>query len=104
MPDLVTLKASEGYVFGKVSLNFAANAKGTGVIAPYSLVANQSAMVATPLLWEEVDQGLRAETFSFKSIADRLHDAGDPFERFSKTKTDADDLLSMLDDDYSFLL
>ena len=103
MPDLVTLKGSDGYVYGKVSVDHTLNAEEKSVVAPYSLVSGQSPTVATPLLWEEVTSGLRVEDFNHETIFSRLKDHGDPFAAFMKKKVNAGDLLARLNEYYSFL-
>lgn len=104
IPDLVTLKGSGGYVFGKVSLDHTINEEGKGVIAPYSLVASQSPTVAMPLLWDEVNDGLRAEDFNHKSVFERLKDVGDAFEGVFRKKLNAQELLNRLEENYAFLI
>lgn len=103
VPDLVVLKGPGGNGYGKVSLDYSLNEQGKGVVAPYSLVA-QSGNIATPLLWEEVTEGLKAEAFSPETIFKRLKDVGDPFEGLSKKKVNADALLERLERGYGFLL
>ena len=101
IPDLVALKGlDQGYT--KVSLDFSINEAEKGVIAPYSLVA-QTGNVAAPLLWEEVNEGLKLEAFNHSSIFKRLKDEGDPFEALLRKKMNADALLERLEENYSFL-
>lgn len=102
IPDLVTLKGSTGAAYGKVSLDYLINEPGKGVLAPYSLVAGQSANVATPLLWEEVTEGLKAEAFNHETIFKRLAKEGDPFEMLFRKKINADALLERMEANYGF--
>ena len=104
IPDLVTLKPSEDNAYGKVTLDYSVNEQGKGVVAPYSLVAGQSANVATPLLWEEVKEGLTIEPFDHETIFKRLKEQGDLFEALSRKRVNADALLERLEENYSFLL
>ena len=101
MPDLVSLAGSDE-AYGKVSLDFSINAPEKRIVAPYSLVPGQSAIVATPLLWEEVKEGLRPESFNHETILKRLKQVGDPFESVGK-KINAEALLEKLENHYSFL-
>lgn len=103
VPDLVALKGSGGNGYGKVSLDYSLNEKGKGVVAPYSLVA-PSGNIATPLLWDEVTEGLNVEAFSPEKVFKRLKDVGDPFEGLSKKKVNADALFERLERGYGFLL
>lgn len=103
IPSLVVLKGSNDPDHGKVSLDYSLNEQGTGAIAPYSLVTGH-ATVATPLSWEEVQEGLRPEQFNLRSIFQRLEETGDPFEGLFKKKINADEVLDRLQANYSFLV
>lgn len=101
IPERVSLEGSETS-YGKVTLGYSMNASGNGIVAPYSLVPGQSAIVATPLSWDEVNEALRPEDFNHETISKRLRQTGDPLEKLKK-KVDADDLLKRLETYYSFL-
>jgi bifunctional non-homologous end joining protein LigD len=103
VPDLVTLNGTDDYSFGKVSLDYQINEGGGSVVAPYSLVLGQSATIATPLLWEEVKEGLQLEDFNPETIFKRLKQIGDPFEGFLRKKVNAETLLDRMETNYSFL-
>lgn len=103
IPDLIALNGTGESGYGKVSLDYSLNEKGKSVIAPYSLVHGESARVATPLLWEEVREGLRPEDFNYETIFKRLKQAGDPFETLFKKKANAYALLDRLEKNYGFL-
>lgn len=104
IPDIITLKGSGGYVSGKVSLDYSVNKEGSGIIAPYSLVASQSPTVAAPLLLDELGERLDAQAFNHKSIFERIRDIGDPFDGFFKRKVNAEELFTRLEENYGFLL
>ena len=89
--------------YGKVYLNFSLNEKGKGLIVPYSLLPGQSAKIATPLSWQEINDKLRPEDFNPETIIQRLKKEGDPFEDLFKKKVSADALLDRLEENYSFL-
>ena len=103
IPDLVSIKGSDASGYGKVLLDYSVNEPRKGVVVPYSLVAGSSANVATPLLWEEVKEGLKVEAFNHEAIFKRLKDEGDPFEALFKKKVDASALLERMEENYSFL-
>lgn len=103
IPDLVTVAGFDAYSYGKVSLDHQVNEAGKSVIAPYSLVPGTAATVATPLLWEEVKDGLRAEDHNHTTIFQRLKE-GDPFAALFRKKVNADDLFERLETGYGFLL
>jgi bifunctional non-homologous end joining protein LigD len=102
IPRLVSLNDTNEHTYGKVSLNYSINTADKGIVAPYSLVPGQLAAVATPLLWDEITEGLRFEEFNHESIFRRLKQVGDPFESIRK-KNDADELVERLEANYSFL-
>lgn len=103
MPDLVALTDSGESGYGKVSLDSSLNDEGKSIVAPYSLVAGESPVVATPLLWEEVNEDLQPEKFDYETIFKRLKRIGDPFASLYKKKVNADDLLDRLEKNYGFL-
>jgi DNA ligase D-like protein (predicted polymerase) len=103
VPDLVSLEGSDNTGFGKVSLSYLVNDELTSVVAPYSLVYGESATVATPLLWEEVNEDLQPDQFNHETIFKRLKAVGDPFKSLFSKKINADALLARLEADYAFL-
>lgn len=103
LPDLVSLKDADDFVYGKVTVDHTLNRPGVGVIAPYSFAASGSATVAAPLQWEEVTEGLRIDDFNHETIFDRLRKTGDPFENMFKRKINAGAQLERLEANYSFL-
>ena len=102
IPDVIAIKGSQDHTHGKVSLDYLINDQGKGVVAPYSLVA-QAANVATPLLWDELKEGLKAEAFNHETIFKRLKEEGDPFDGLFRKKINADALLERMEENYSFL-
>lgn len=102
-PTLVSLQGSDDYTYGKVVLDYQLNNEDAYTIAPYSLVAGEHPIIATPLLWSEVEHGLRSEDFDHDTILKRLKQTGDPFETLLKDKQNAETLLSRLEENYSFL-
>ncbi|HEX8061063.1 MAG TPA: hypothetical protein VF473_09020 [Cyclobacteriaceae bacterium] len=104
VPELVALEGSAENSYGKVTLDYKLNNEGVGVVAPYSLVAGSPANIATPLEWDELTEGLRMDEFNHKTIFDRLKKDGDPFESMMKKKVNAEEVLTRLEENYSFLL
>jgi bifunctional non-homologous end joining protein LigD len=101
IPDLVSLHGSDDHSYGKVTLHYMLNQEGESLIAPYSLVAGESPTVATPLLWEEVKEGLQLEDFHYETIFKRLKQ--DPFENLIKKKVNAEGLVQKMEENYGFL-
>jgi DNA ligase D-like protein (predicted polymerase) len=102
IPDLVTIESDSDYSYGKVSLDYRLNEEDKFVTAPYSIQAIESPAVATPLLWEEVNDDLRLD-FNHENIFKRLKKMDDPFEKLSKKKINAEALLEKIEENYSFL-
>lgn len=103
IPDLVALKDADDHTYGKVTLDCAANKPDSGIVAPYSLLYHESPTIATPLSWEEINENLRPDTFNPDLVLKRLQRIGDPFEKLSKKKLNAEELLRHLTRHYSFL-
>lgn len=103
VPDLVTLGESEEYAYGRVGLNYTLNGEGQYILSPYSLVPNNSAAVATPLLWDEINENLRLEDFNYETIFKRLKQKGDVFAGMFRKKVNARELLERLEEGYGFL-
>jgi bifunctional non-homologous end joining protein LigD len=101
--DRAVVKGGPDDVYGKVTLDYLLNDKGKAVIAPYSLAANSSATVATPLLWEDLTEQLSAGSFNHVTTMKKLKDDGDPFDAFYKKKENADALLERMEANYGFL-
>lgn len=55
--------------------------QGKTIIAPYSPRANITANVSAPVLWEELEKGVKPEDFTLRTIHARLKDKGDIFKR-----------------------
>lgn len=102
-PDLVTIQGADDYSYGKVTLDYSLNEDGKTIVAPYSLLANSAALVATPLSWDEVDENLKAEDFNHETILDRLKKTGDSFDGFFRKKVNADQMVETMEEYYSFL-
>jgi DNA ligase D-like protein (predicted polymerase) len=103
-PDRITLKGSDGFVYGKVTLDYSFNEEGKSIIAPYSLAAGPLSAVAAPISWQELGEDLRLEDFNHEAILKRLKQGNDPLENFFKKKVNADSLLGRLEENYAFLL
>lgn len=103
IPDLTGLKESDKHFSGKVALDYSRNELGKSVVAPYSLVPGQLAIVATPIEWAELQENLRLENFTHETIFARLKKSGDPFSNLYRKKVNADALLEKLETNYSFL-
>lgn len=80
MPDAVTTERSiKKRGESKVYLDCLQNGTGKTVVAPYSIRAEPSPTVSTPLRWDEVSAELDPRRFTIESVFDRLAEDGDLF-------------------------
>ena len=65
---------------GKVLIDYAQNAMGKSIVAPYSVRAKPEAPVSTPLRWDEVREGkVKPADFTIRTVRERLEQVGDLF-------------------------
>ena len=65
---------------GKVFIDHNMNRRGANISAVYSLRPEAGATVSTPLLWEEVDEGVTPQDFRIDNVFERFDKLGDRFE------------------------
>jgi len=63
--------------------------KGKTIISPYSPRAVRTANVSAPVLWEEVEKGLKPEDFTLLNIMTRLKQKGDIYKPVLNSGLDA---------------
>jgi bifunctional non-homologous end joining protein LigD len=82
-PTLVTATMTKARRSGKVFLDWSQNAGSKTTISPYSLRGREVPTVATPVTWDEVDEGAEdpfgLEQFRFEQVLERVADDGDLF-------------------------
>ena len=103
-PDRISLSGSEDYTYGKIALDYYLNSESATAIAPYSLFAGETASVASPLNWDEVQESFRFDELTPDAVLKRLKREGDAFESLFRKKVNGDELLERLEAGYSFLL
>jgi bifunctional non-homologous end joining protein LigD len=54
--------------------------KGKTIISPYSPRATRTANISAPVLWEEIEKGLKPEDFTLLNIMSRLKKKGDLYK------------------------
>ena len=80
VPELVSWKWQVRERGGLARLDFTQNAINKTLVAPYSPRAAPGAPVSAPISWDELDDpGLRPDTFTVRTIGDRLAERGDLF-------------------------
>lgn len=69
---------------GRILVDTARNTYGQTVVAPYAVRALPGAPCATPLTWDEVeDPGLTAQSWTMRTLPERLKSKGDPWADIS---------------------
>lgn len=83
-PDRYTANISKAARKGRIFIDYLRNGRGATFIAPYSTRARESAPVAVPLEWDELDGLKEAPTFTIRTLKERLVTLSeDPFERMA---------------------
>lgn len=96
-PDLLTTEFYKKDRHGRLFFDTMRNAPGATFVAPYSLRGRPTAPVSTPIEWDELDDpALRADTFTLRTIRDRLATVGDPWRTLRNTPGSAKTALAML--------
>jgi bifunctional non-homologous end joining protein LigD len=79
-PNKFTTEISKDKRGGRIFLDYLRNSFGQNSVTPYSLRARQGAPVATPLTWEEFEDGnLNSQTFNYQNIFKRLEKSPEPW-------------------------
>jgi bifunctional non-homologous end joining protein LigD len=72
---------------GKIFIDYLRNQRGASAIAVYSARARPNAPVAAPLTWREVEDGVRSDAFTVRTLPERLATlAKDPWEELGRVK------------------
>lgn len=66
----------------KLYLDYVQHQEGKTIIAPYSPRGNERGLVATPLLWNEVNSSLKPDQFPIPAVLERIKRQSDPFGDF----------------------
>lgn len=100
-PESYTLQQRKNKRKGKVFLDMLRNAYGATAVAAYSLRALPGAPVATPITWEELEDGAGPQDWNLRSIPRRLGQKDDPLAdmhgRARKLSARRDKLASLLE-------
>ena len=86
-PKQVTATMTKARRSGKVFLDWSQNAGSKTTLSPYSLRGRERPWVATPLSWDEVEEGaddpLALEQMGFDQVLQRVADRGDLLSRLA---------------------
>jgi bifunctional non-homologous end joining protein LigD len=72
MPEIATVTRARDEREGKVYVDFLQNRRGQLLVAPYSVRPVAGAWVSAPLRWREVNERLRLDKFTIRSMPRRL--------------------------------
>jgi bifunctional non-homologous end joining protein LigD len=79
-PERYVATASKAVRRGKIFIDYLRNGRGATFVAPYSTRAKKNAPVSMPLHWDQVSPDITPETFTLRTVVERLGTAGqDPF-------------------------
>jgi bifunctional non-homologous end joining protein LigD len=82
-PQLVTATMTKARRAGKVFLDWSQNAGSKTTVSPYSMRGKEKPWVATPVTWDEVEEGADDEfglgQFRFDEVLQRVEEHGDLF-------------------------
>jgi len=82
-PERYVATASKSVRRGKIFLDYLRNGRGATYVAPYSTRAKPGAPVSMPLHWDQVSPDIRPETFTLRTVVERLGaPSEDPFAEF----------------------
>lgn len=86
-PRLYTIRVARSEREGRIYLDYLRNTKGASAVAAYSCRAKAGAPVAVPLTWEELQTGVRSDSFTIAKVRERLRALrSDPWEGFFDLK------------------
>ncbi|WP_256975577.1 non-homologous end-joining DNA ligase [Paenibacillus sp. MY03] len=81
-PALFTIERLKKKRGGRLYVDYIQHAPGKTIIAPYSARGTETATVAAPLEWDEVNDGLAPEQFTIPSVLERLHTRPCPMRNY----------------------
>ncbi len=76
-PRVATVERAVAARGKRVYVDYLQNIQGKTLACAYSARASDYAGVSTPLTWDEVDDGVRREDFTLRTLPDRLKKVGD---------------------------
>jgi bifunctional non-homologous end joining protein LigD len=86
-PDKYVATAVKRAREGRIFVDYLRNGRGATAVAPYSTRQHAQATVSTPIEWEEISEGLKADHFTVDNIGHRLKFLKrDPWDGFFKLR------------------
>jgi bifunctional non-homologous end joining protein LigD len=86
-PDKYVATASKSARPGRIFIDYLRNGRGATAVAPYSTRGLPQASVSTPIAWNELSEGLKADHYTVDNIGHRLRFLkNDPWEGFFRLR------------------
>ena len=85
-PEAATIERALKARGRRVYVDYLQNVHGKTLASVYSARANDFAGVSTPITWEEIDEGLKPQDFTIRTIAERLEAEGDAWAPLRRSK------------------
>jgi bifunctional non-homologous end joining protein LigD len=90
LPDKYVATAAKRARPGRIFIDYLRNGRGATAVAPYSTRGLPQASVSTPVAWDELSEGLKADHYTVDNIGHRLRFLKrDPWEGFFKLRQKA---------------
>ncbi len=86
-PDTYVATAAKRARGGRIFIDYLRNGRGATAVAPYSTRSHPQATVSTPIDWDEISEGLKADHYTVDNIGHRLRFLKrDPWDGFFKLR------------------
>ena len=86
-PDRFTTNMAKRARTGRIFIDYLRNGRGATAVGAYSARARAGAPVATPLSWEEVENGIKPDRFTVLTVPDRVKRLkSDPWAEITKLR------------------
>lgn len=85
-PALFTTERLKKNRGNRLYLDYVQHAEGKTIIAPYSARGNADALVATPLVWKEVNESLKPQDYTMEGTPKRIQQYGCPFQLMEQSR------------------
>ena len=87
LPDRFTSNLAKNKRGGKIFIDYLRNGQGATAVAAFSTRAKPEATVSMPIFWEELDEGVRADSFNVRNATKRLAEIkDDPWKDYWRLK------------------
>ncbi|SFG44948.1 non-homologous end-joining DNA ligase [Sporolactobacillus nakayamae] len=88
-PELYTVERLKKNRGNRLYIDYVQHAEGKTIICPYSPRGREGATVAAPLLWHEVNESLRIESFTIATVLERISQGVNPMHNYFEQKNES---------------